>query len=222
MAQSAQGNDTSHWTYPTDWDKWENLGFIFTYIKVSEGTTWVDWRWRKHYEEAFEFFRGPYHYFRAAWNGAKQAQHMFETTKDVDWDMPPAIDVEQTNNLGFDKAVFAARLRNMLVETERLWGVRPIIYSSRSQWNRLVGSAVWAPAYDLWVAHYTTVAVPLLPDDWKHKGYKLWQHTSRPMDLNRFAGDEEAFLQWIGQGTPPLPMPEHDHQILLPGIYEVK
>ncbi len=224
MVKVAEGVDTSHWTYPTDWSHWSNLGFIFGYIKATEGTTWVDWRWKQHYAEATNFYKGPYHYFRAQWNGALQAQHMFETTKSVEWSMPPVIDVEKTNNTGFSRAVFAARLRNCLVETERLWGRRPMIYTSRSMWNTLVGSTVWASAYDLWIAHYTTYPVPLIPNDWKGAGYRMWQYTSRPMDLNRFDGDKAKFLEWIGQSPEPEPDPDPGEEptILTPGLYRVK
>ena len=180
MAENAEGLDTSHWTYPTDWSHWKNRDRIFTYIKATEGTNWIDNRWQQHYNEADGFYKGQYHYFRAQWNGASQAQNMFETTKNVLWDMTPAVDVERYNNLGFSKAVFAARLRNCLVEVERLFEKRPIIYTSRSMWHQLVGSVSWASAYDLWCAHYTTYPVPLLPDDWKGAGYRMWQYTSKP------------------------------------------
>ncbi len=215
------GLDTSHWTYPTPWTLWKGRGYIFGYIKATEGTTWEDWRWEKHYEEAVGFYKGPYHYFRGQWNGALQAQHMFNRCGFKVWEMPPAIDVEKTNNLGINKAVFAARLRNCLIETENLWGKRPIIYTSRSMWHYLIGNTSWASAYDLWVAHYSSRAiVPLIPDDWKGNGYTIWQHTSRPMDLNRFSGTKEDFLKWIKVTPPPTDIPVYE--VLKTGFYKVE
>ena len=105
----------------------------------------------------------------------------------------------------FTKEAFSARLRACLLETEQLWGKRPIIYTSKSKWEQLVGSVVWASAYDLWVAHYTTAPIPLIPGDWAGKGWKFWQYTSTPLDQNRFDGDLSKFLEYIGATPPPPP-----------------
>ena len=201
------GLDVSHWNLP-DWSYWAARDYIFTFIKCTEGTAWVDPNWKDHHKNAGDhnFYLGPYHYFRAAWGGIEQARHFHNTVKDWAWDMPPAIDVELINNTGFTKEVFAARLRACLLETELLWGKRPVIYTSKSKWEQLVGTVTWASAYDLWVAHYTTVPVPLIPGDWAGKGYKFWQYTSTQLDQNRFDGDLPKFLEYIG-ATPPPPPP---------------
>ena len=47
-----KGLDVSHWTYPTQWDNWKALEFKFVYIKVTEGTGWVDNKWEDHFNEA--------------------------------------------------------------------------------------------------------------------------------------------------------------------------
>ena len=198
------GLDVSHWNN-VRWVDWKKMGYVFVWMKATEGTSFVDNKWRQHYQEAREqdFYVAPYHYFRVRWNGAVQAKHFHDEVKGQEWDMPPMVDVERTNNLGYDKAVFAARLRNFLFECEKLFGVKPIIYASRYSWRSLVGSVAWSTAYDLWVAHYTTKPVPLIPDDWKGKGWKVWQYTSSPLDQNRFNGDLADFLRWIGRELSP-------------------
>ena len=134
------------------------------------------------------------------------------------------IDVEKysgnTNSDGtrrVSRAVYAARLRNCLLETEQLWGRRPMIYTSKSMWHFLVGSAGWASAYDLWTAHYTRYPVPLIPNDWAGKGYSMWQFIDRPVDQNRFHGDYAEYLKWMGKDVVEPPGP----QILIPGEYRV-
>lgn len=194
------GLDISHWNTVT-WPDWPDKRFV--YIKASEGTDWTDDKMASHKAaaEAADKYTGPYHYFRAAFNGAVQAQHFFDTAG-PDWDMPPAIDVEVINNTGFSKEVFAARLRNCLQETERLFRRRPVIYTSKSKWDLLVGFTGWESAYDLWAAHYTTAPVPLIPTGWSGKGWTLWQHTSTPLDQDRFGGSEEEFLEFVNAAPP--------------------
>ncbi len=211
MSENERGLDVSHWIEP-DWKHWLEEGYIFAYLKATEGINWVDNKLEDHYVEAEGYYRGPYHYFLVDYNGAKQAQHFHNTVKNLKWDMRPVIDVERYNNTTgprgsgnrkVSRAVFAARLRNCLIEAERLFGVRPMIYTSRSMWNYLVGSTSWASAYDLWVAHFTTYPVPLIPDDWKGAGYRMWQFIDRPVDQNRFDGGLTKFLEWMGKPVPP-------------------
>jgi len=197
-----QGIDVSHWQ-DVKWLDWKNKGYVFAWLKATEGTNWEDNTWKQKYSDAKQqdFYLGAYHYFRVAWNGAVQAAWFWNAIKDHQWDNPPMVDVERTNNLGYSQSVFAARLRNFLNEFEQLSGIRPVIYTNRSSWQQLIGHAAWATAYDLWVANYTTNAVPLIPDDWQGKGWKLWQYTSVPLDQDRFDGSLADFLEWIG--VPP-------------------
>ena len=205
------GLDVSHWQANVDWAAHAAAGRLFAWIKASEGTTFVDNKYFIHTADAKSegFYVGPYHYFRVQYNGAAQAQHLHSVVGSNPRDIPPVIDVERYNNLGYSQAVFAARLRNCLLETEALFGVRPVIYTSRSMWHQLVGSAVWASQYSLWVAHYTTALIPLVPDDWSSKGWTAWQYTSNPLDYNRFNGDLTAFKQWAGIELPPPPPPSN-------------
>ena len=206
------GLDVSHWVN-VRWLEWKNNGYVFAWIKTTEDTGWVDNRWEEHYADATaqDFYVAPYHYFRVRSNGALQAQHFFDTVKDHEWDMVPMVDVEKINNIKADgsrlvsQAVFAARLRNFLFECEALFGVKPIIYTSRSTWQFLIGSVAWASAYDLWTAHYTTYPVPLIPNDWSGKGWTVWQYIDRPLDQNRFNGSFEEFLEWMGVSIPTPP-----------------
>lgn len=197
------GADVSHWN-SVDWPAWAGNGYRFVYIKATEGTGWVDDKWMAHQSaaELSEFYTGPYHYFRVQFDGMAQARHLFNTVSVRQWDMPPAIDVERTNNTGFSQAVFAQRLKTCLEETELLFGRKPVIYTSRSMWNELVGNVTWAKNYDLWVAHYGA-ASPAIPEAWAGKPWRLWQYTSTPLDQNRFNGELNDFLGWIGAAPPP-------------------
>lgn len=176
------GGDYSHWN-SLDFPALVAGGHKFCWLKVSEGSAWLDAKYVAHRLAARSagLVTGPYHYFRAAWGGATQAQHFFDNAyNDV---LPPAVDVEAINNTGFTKDVFKSRLRDCLLKTEELFGRKPIVYTSKSKWELLVGLAGWESEYDLWVAHYTLAAAPLLPNGWAN--FQVWQYTSIPLDTDR-------------------------------------
>ena len=196
----ALGLDSSHWTDP-DWPDWASRGYVFTYLKATEGTTWKDPMYISHNANAQDakFITGPYHFFRVQYNGATQAEHFFAVAGATS--LPPVVDVEFRNNRGYSKAVFAARLRNFLLRAEELFGRKPMIYTSRYMWHELVGSASWSRQYDLWVANYTTRAEPVMPNDWDE--WKMWQFIDRPIDQNRFNGNELELRAWAQLLPPP-------------------
>ena len=190
------GLDVSHWNTP-DWNALIAAGAKFAYLKATEGTNWVDPKYVAHRLAArnLALKTGPYHYFRAAWSGAIQAQHFFDNAYNDE--LPPAVDVEAVNNTGFTKEVFRTRLRECLLKIEELFGRKPIIYTSKSKWELLVGLAGWESEYDLWVAHYSAAAnAPLLPNGWAN--WAVWQYTSIPLDTDRM---QDAY--WDALVPPP-------------------
>lgn len=85
-------------------------------------------------------------------------------------------------------------------------GILPIIYTSKSQWERVFTSpALWAQNHPLWVAHYTTASKPLLPRDWQ--AWDIWQYAgnvainSMVVDLNRATNQTIDMLRL--DTTPP-------------------
>ena len=191
------GLDASHWNTP-NFPALVAAGHKFCWIKVSEGPAWLDAKYVAHRLAARSagLVTGPYHYFRAAWGGATQAQHFFDNAYNDT--LPPAVDVEAINNTGFTKDVFKTRLRECLLKTEELFGRRPIIYTSKSKWELLVGLAGWESMYDLWVAHYSAAAnAPLLPNGWAN--WAVWQYTSIPLDTDRM---QEAYWNSLNDQPP--------------------
>ena len=122
------GGDYSHWNLP-NWAALVAAGHKFAWLKATEGIDYVDPKYVAHRlaAQAAGLVVGPYHYFRAAWSGTAQTQHFFDNAyNDL---LPPAIDVERTNNLGFTKAVFAGRLAECVWKTIDLFKRRPVIYT---------------------------------------------------------------------------------------------
>ena len=194
------GGDYSHWNTP-NFPALVAGGHKFCWLKASEGTDFVDAKYVAHRlaAQAAGLAVGPYHYFRAAWNGASQAQHFFDNAYNDT--LPPAIDVERTNNLGFTKAVFTERLAECVWKTLALFGRRPVIYTGKYAWESLVGSAPsLAGQCSLWVANYTTAASPAMPSDWAT--WQVWQYTSTPLDTNRM---QDAYWNSLND-QPPAPV----------------
>ena len=215
------GIDVSHWNTP-DWAALWQQNFKFAWIKATEGTAWQDSAYWTHKDaaEAAGFKTGPYHYFRAAFDGRAQAQNL-ATIAGLDFFLPPAVDVERTGNTGTGQVLFQARLRACLLEVEALMGVRPIVYTSKSMWEELVGSGVtWAREYDLWVAHYSTAATaPILPSGWTE--WKVWQHTSTPLDTNRMKDDYWAKLNEVSSDEVVLRLKRETFEELKRAVNEI-
>ena len=192
------GLDVSHWNV-VDWPDWANRGYKFSWIKATEGTDWHDSQYFTHKanSEGQGFITGPYHYFRAGFDGAQQAK-FFNTYVGMGGKLPPAVDVESINNTGFAQSFFANRLKACLLECENLFGRRPMIYTSKSKWEQLVGNVSWAADYDLWVAHYSTaLTAPLLPNGWVK--WAVWQYTSTPLDQERM--QDEFYNKIMGESV---------------------
>jgi lysozyme len=198
------GLDLSHWNWrPTLGDELESFydrGYRWVYIKVSEGTTFVDPHWAeiKAVAESIGYFTGPYHWMKPTLNGASQAQHFHNVANGAQWHMKPMLDVEESYN---NKIVYAARTRNCLNEISQLFGEMAIVYTSKSRWEQYVDTYV---AEELFVAHWTTRPQPLIPRQWEGRGWKVWQYgIFENLDNDRYNGDLADFLQWVGQPPPP-------------------
>ncbi len=89
------------------------------------------------------------------------------------------------------------------------------IYTSKVQWQRIMGSTPYYNDYKLWVAHYGA-STPWLPQG--ANGYWLWQNHgtetgrisgyARGVDLSQFYGTQEQFDAWVNATPEPEPEPE--------------
>lgn len=214
------GNDASHWNIWFVRNRLQELwdqGHRFLYIKVSQGISFEDPDWREIYQIAtgIGFKVGPYHWVEWRVSGPIQAAWFWNIAKEADWDMPPLLDVEEKRG---SKATNAARAKAVIFDTEELFGIAPIIYTSKSAWDEYVDTYV---DNKLFVAHYTTRLQPLIPRKWEGRGWLIWQHKTTPIDTDRFNGSWEDFLEWIGEEVSPLPDLEARVQALEEGIQKI-
>ncbi len=125
--------------------------------------------------------------------GAKQQAILYSQVVSLKkGDLPPVIDIENTN--GVSDELLCKKLQTCLKYTEAHFGIKPIIYTYADFYeDHLAGKF---DDYPLWIAHYTANKNPSVKRQWH-----FWQHheTGRvngiqgPVDFNVFNGDTASF-----------------------------
>lgn len=197
------GIDVSHHQSIISWEdvskmKVKDVKLHFSVIKATEGISRVDWQFRRNWKKAREagMARGAYHFFIASRDGVQQAENFIATVKLEKGDLPPVLDVEQTNRQ--PAAVIRKRVKDFLDRVERHYGVRPIIYTNVDFYEQYLGSDF--DDYPLWVAHYIERNRPRISRNWV-----MWQHSERgrvngitaAVDFNVFNGDSSDFQRLL-------------------------
>lgn len=180
------GVDLSHHNYPFQ----PNFG-QFQIIKATEGSTYIDNRFKQYMEENRGLV-GCYHFARPDVQGntpVKEARNFVNTVKPylgkvilvLDWEAK-ALKYSQDYALEF--------LREVKAQT----GITSIIYCPSSATKKL--PKVAQEKYPLWVAHYNVKS----PRIYNWNSWLLWQFTSKPFDINLFAGTAEDWKKLARQG----------------------
>lgn len=194
-----EGIDVSRWQGVMNWDQARRAGATFAYVKASEGDGWQDPQWVRNAQGAARagIPFGPYHYYKNGIDPVHQAAHFEAVCKEVAYQLPPALDLEETRP-PLDEAAFV----RFCQEVERRMG-RPMIYTGR--WfldSHVDGDISPLGAYPLWLAAYTSIP-PATPRPWPVTS--IWQYTSKGngpalgaqsqyIDRNRFKGTLEELL----------------------------
>ena len=190
------GIDVSYHQGAIEWRRVREAGVRFAFVRVSDGSTFADPMFARHWADArrARVLRGAYQYFRPDESALAQADLMIAALRRDAGELPPVIDVETTGGRSpaqIERAVAAwiARVREQL-------GVEPILYTGPDFWTTQVRNADLTPRPPLWLAHYTA-GCPTVPAPWK--AWTFWQYTDRgevpgitgPVDLDVFAGSVE-------------------------------
>jgi lysozyme len=193
------GIDVSRYQEIIDWQSVKNmnvegikLGFCF--IKATEGVESQDRRFKRNWAKAKEagIARGAYHFFIASKSGKVQAEHFIKTVELQPGDMPPVLDVEQTNGMPSKKV--RERAKEWLETVENYYGVRPIIYANVDFYQQILKDEF--DDYPLWVAHYLQKEKPRIYRPWHFWQYSEQGHVNGifcKVDFNAFYGDSVDF-----------------------------
>jgi len=200
---SLHGIDVSRYQKNIDWKevkamKIRNVGIGFSFIKATEGEKDVDAQFKRNWKHARKngMPRGAYHFFIPSRDPVKQAVNFIKNVSLLPGDLPPVLDVEQTNNL--PAPVIQARSKVWLQLIEQHYGIRPVIYTNADFYDKYLGKTF--DDYPLWVAHYYEKRKPRIKRNWT-----LWQHNdaghvngiNANVDFNVFNGDSAAFRSFL-------------------------
>lgn len=198
------GVDLSKWNaHPALILRQRNVGFAFA--RASYGL---------HVDPAFATYwsimereripRGAYHFFRVDADPIRQADLLARLAGEAGpRDLCPAIDFEEGSLPSRTAAPTVRQVQEALLshlkKLEQLRGCTPFIYTNRDVGNRYLDDRRFS-RYPLWIADWSGVREPRLPNAWKLAGYRIWQRSSTykvadapgdDMDLDVFPGSTE-------------------------------
>lgn len=200
---SIHGIDVSKYQDIIDWEsvramQVENVKIGFAFIKATEGNGNKDRHFKRNWKKAREagVVRGAYHFFIASKSGRTQAENFIGHVDLEPGDLPPVLDVEQTN--GVPEARIRERVKEFLLILENHYGVRPIIYTNVDFYKQNLKDEF--DSYPLWVAHYFQKERPRI-----HRPWQFWQHSETgrvngifsKVDFNVFNGDSTDFRNML-------------------------
>ena len=226
------GIDVSHHQGLMDWDLAKQMGITFAFIRAEYNLA-KDKQFDRNWSEAKRcgIYRGAYGWVMgnpiSNVNQYNHASFFWNIIKNEPGELPPVCDFEQgTYGSGISTPAFGA-LQAYMLALEGLCGKKPLLYTSRGYWTRWApyASQYWALNYPLWIAHYTGLPQPTLPKPFTE--WRFWQWSadlnklgeeygaqSVSIDLNRYNGNMESFLQFVGNETPtPPPSPDLETRV---------
>lgn len=164
------GIDVSHHSGTIDWPTVAQEGFVFAYVKASEGVDAPDPRFEENWQALadLDMYRGAYHFYVTEDDPEEQAKLFLSTYTPQHGDLPPVVDVEVIGR-GTAEGWQSDLLRFLEILAEEA-GVRPILYTSPNFWDANIHESF--RQYPLWVAEYE-VDEPEIPEGWE--GWVMWQ-----------------------------------------------
>ena len=166
----------------------------FAFIKATEGIGRIDDNFRRNWfnSQKAGIARGAYHFFISSKSGKAQAENFLESVRLEKGDLPPVLDIEQTN--GASVTDIQQRVSDWLLMVEKKYKVKPIIYTNADFYKTFLAGRF--DEYPLWVAHYLVKDKPRISRNWS-----FWQHNEAGrvngitsyVDFNVFNGDSAAF-----------------------------
>lgn len=187
------GIDVSRWQLDVDWQKVERTGVSFVFVKATEGKNEKDPYFKKNWDalEQTNMLRGAYHYYLPRVHSKYQAANFINTVDLKKGDLPPVLDLEETD--GRSNKIIIQGVTNWLNLMEEHYGVKPIIYVNQHYYHTYIKGNF--NDYVIWLAAYNRKNPPRLG----FKKWSFWQYSNtgsknginEPVDLNVFQGSIE-------------------------------
>lgn len=194
------GIDVSHHNGNIDWGAIKNVDengvkIEFAFIKVSEGTSILDKDFKKNWAAAkkHDIKRGAYHYY-IPWRDPESQFAIFKKNVSLaEGDFAPVLDIEE-NSLRPDKKIIAD-IGTWLNLVENYYGVKPIIYTNQSYFNKFIKGHY--DHYPLWIADYSKTELNLYPKQnlyfWQYSKKGKLEGINGDVDFNSFLMDKSEY-----------------------------
>ena len=202
-AYEIHGIDVSKYQQNISWEmvrdmQVHDIRIGFAFMKATEGINNTDAYFKRNWRRSRNagIVRGAYHFFIASKDGKLQAKNFIKRVKLESGDLPPVLDVEQSNGASANR--IRAEVKSWLDVVEEYYTVRPIIYTNVDFYERYLKG--YFDDYPLWVAHYLQPHKPRISRDWS-----FWQHSEQgrvngivsKVDFNVFNGDSTDFRKLL-------------------------
>lgn len=149
-----QGIDVSHWQGAIDWQQVQKAGIQFVFIKVSEGSKYVDPLWKANVQGARNtgIKIGLYHFgrFDSEMAATTEALHFVQTIHGIQSDLPHVLDLEVTNSL--DKVALSQAAKIFMEKIHAETGHSVMLYTNTNMAQNHLTDLL--KDYPLWIAHY--------------------------------------------------------------------
>ncbi len=149
------GIDVSHYQKKINWHKVKQSHhpIQFVLIRATMGVNGIDNKYEYNRINAKKqgFIVGAYHYFRPNENSTEQFKNFSKKVSLQKGDLPPVLDIERLGNMKVKQ--LRAAVLNWLQLAEKEYGVKPIVYTGRTFYNKYLKGYI--DEYSLWISGFS-------------------------------------------------------------------
>ena len=200
-----RGIDVSHHNGRIDWNAVAATGVEFTFVKATEGTSFVDHHFKTNVRKAREagLKVGVYHFFRMNTDGTKQANHFLKQIKGLPLDLPLVIDVEVSGQKSVPKPQAVSQQLKRMVDALQACGFDVIVYTNLTGYRDYCQPC--CGNLPLWVC---ATRQPELLTGKRHvfQQYSHWGSVDGidgDVDMNIFNGSRDQWNHWLDSVKTP-------------------
>ncbi|WP_329064862.1 glycoside hydrolase family 25 protein [Amycolatopsis sp. NBC_01480] len=192
----SRGIDISHHNVCTDYAAAKSA-VDWVYIKVTEGSSFVDPSIDEHHGGFAGKPRGPYHFMRGS--SAAEVATFVAQVRARAWELPPMLDAEY-------QGVTSAGIKAFLAEYQRQTGQElTVVYSSESLFTGACNPAGFITGNTvLWAARYSQNSADFSTLGWDHPQLGIYQYWDKGF-IPGFAGGIDLDIARVDLGSPQAP-----------------